>query len=354
MTQVMVRANGSLAHGRFTPDQVDLIKRTICKGATDDELHMFMYQAEKTGLDPLARQIYAVKRWDNQQRREVMAIQTSIDGFRLIAERTEKYAGQDGPYWCGEDGEWRDVWVSDAAPVAARVGVLRHDFKQPCWGVARLQSYIQRNKEGQPTRMWATMPDVMLAKCAEALALRKAFPQELSGVYTGDEMEQAPDAKRDNPHINRPEDIVDIPANDHPDRIPDGNPTIKALPKKNARADYEIWQRELHATKTVAECKDWMTSQADRMQTYPEDWREIARGLCVQHLAALRAKETPAEADWLDTLNDEYAKCEDASAAFEVDKKLFLPFIGSVSPDDRSRAQELRQQHLDRIEGTQQ
>ena len=178
----------------WTPEQRAALRQIGVDEASNGDLAVFLNYAQRTGLDPFSRQIYMIGR--NEKQRDgtwgkKWTIQASIDGLRIIAQRSGDYAGQVGPEWCGADGQWHDVWLDAAQPAAARVGVLRRGFSQPLYAVALMREYVGTDRDGKPTRMWAEKGALMLAKCAEALALRKAFPNDLSGVYTAEEMSSA-------------------------------------------------------------------------------------------------------------------------------------------------------------------
>ena len=226
----------------WSPERISLIQRTIAPTVTKDEFDMFIERCKQTGLDPIARQIYAISRYDKQVGGNKMSIQVSIDGMRLLAERSGKYAGQVGPLWCDENMQWKEVWLSSKPPLAAKVGVIRSDFKEPLFAVAKYSSYVQTGKDNQVYGLWAKMPDLMLAKCAESLALRRAFPAETSGFYTREEMGQA-----ENEVIVEAE-VHEVPSAEKPKAYPgtehltngDGSPAFKAkMPQ--APTMTEIW-----------------------------------------------------------------------------------------------------------------
>jgi len=172
----------------WNQQQLAALAQIGVQNAPPADLAVFLNFAQRTGLDPFARQIYMIGR--NSQDGKKWTIQASIDGLRIVAERSGDYAGQVGPEYCGPDGQWRDTWVAPEPPIAARIGVLRRGFEAPLYAVAYYDEYVQTSN-GQPTSMWASKPRLMLAKCAEALALRKAFPNDLAGLYTADEMGHA-------------------------------------------------------------------------------------------------------------------------------------------------------------------
>lgn len=161
----------------YTLEQIELIKNTVAKGATDDELKLFLVVAARTGLDPFTRQIHFVKRGSQAVH------QTGIDGYRAIAERTKTLAGIDDAIYNTE---------SEPHPNKATVTVYRLiDGQRIAFTAsARWSEYVPN---AGLDFMWQKMPYLMLGKVAEALALRKAFPNDLSGLYTHEEMAQVGD-----------------------------------------------------------------------------------------------------------------------------------------------------------------
>ena len=170
---------GAITHTTWTPEQQQLISSTIAPGCTSDELKLFAYACQRTGLDPFSKQIYAIKRGGK------LTIQAGIDGLRSIAEKSGQLDGS-ATFWIGdtEGSQWSDVWLSSKPPAAAKTIIYRKGCSHPFVGVARYADYAGQG-------LWSKMPAAMIAKCSEAQALRRAFPADLSGVYSTDEMEQA-------------------------------------------------------------------------------------------------------------------------------------------------------------------
>lgn len=154
-----------------TRDQLDLVRRTVAVGATDAELELYLYDCKRRGVHPLDRLIHFTKRGGKY------TPVVGIDYLRGRAHETGEVAGID------------DV-AYDANEKSATVTVYRltRGTRYGYTATALLAEYAPA--PGQD-HMWKRMPRLMLGKCAEALALRKAFPQQLGGLYVKEELEQA-------------------------------------------------------------------------------------------------------------------------------------------------------------------
>lgn len=161
------------------------------KGRPIEDMLFFLNVAKKLQLDPTLRQIYPVYRWDSRLGRERMIIQTGIDGFRLVAQRSRQYGGQDDPTYKVEE-IFDPITGENKKQLVAIVTVYKmvNNERMPVTASARWHEYAQKKSNGEYMGMWVTMPYNQLGKCAEALALRKAFPQDLSGVYISEEMDK--------------------------------------------------------------------------------------------------------------------------------------------------------------------
>lgn len=194
----------------WSPRQIAALKAMGIKNASNEELLVFLHYCAKTRLDPFSKQIYMLERRnknkDTGQWEYTQTIQTGIDGYRVVAQRAAKREGVHIEY---EDTVWYDdkegkheVWLSVDQPAAARVTVVKilpdgTRLRYP--GMARFSSYAaygRNNKTGETwlQGQWGVMGDHMIEKCAEAFALRRAFPNDLGGVYAEEEMQERHEA----------------------------------------------------------------------------------------------------------------------------------------------------------------
>lgn len=213
-TDIAIRHDTALSvaddQAAFSEAQVTALRHIGVEGATQADLDVFFHVVKRTGLDPFARQIHMISRQVSERDPQTgewvkvpkQTIQTGIDGYRLIgrraADRSHDTISIGAPEWAHEDGSWRPVWSTGwGLPIAARVTI--HRSGQPFTAVALFDEYKQTKRNGDLTSMWGQRPAGQLAKCAEALAWRMAFPQDLAGMYVDEEMQHADSAPADRP-----------------------------------------------------------------------------------------------------------------------------------------------------------
>jgi phage recombination protein Bet len=167
-------------------DRLSYVQKTF-PGLSTDDINLFLYTCKRTGLDPIFKQIYAIPR------KGKMTIQTSIDGLRLIADRSGNYAAGKESTFLYEEKDGNRTLVSSTSYVKKKTtdGVWHEIAATAFFEEYKVSFYDKETRQEKLSDFWQRMPHVMLAKCAEALALRKAFPAELGGIFSTDEMEQA-------------------------------------------------------------------------------------------------------------------------------------------------------------------
>lgn len=170
-----------MTQNEWTPDRIALLRKTLYPGAREEEVQLFVDQCKRTELDPFSRQIFMIPRKQKTESGSYetrMTILISIDGLRLIADRTSCYApGKETVWIFGENGN-----------LLSATAYVKKLTKDGTWHEISATAWLDEFKGAGS--FWMTKSKHMLAKCAEALCLRKAFPQETSGLYTDDEIEE--------------------------------------------------------------------------------------------------------------------------------------------------------------------
>lgn len=278
MTEIVQSAGSALAIRRdqadWTPEQGQALLEMFNLGnAPHSVIRSYFHVCQTTGLDPFKRQIHLIERQGK------FTPQTSIDGFRIIRDRSKVYDG-DETFWCGDDGVWTDAWLRSEPPTACKFVLYVKGRSHPVTAVARWSEYVQTKRDGSVTSMWQRMAAHMLAKVAEALAIRKAFPDDTGGLYTDDEMMQADvvndDGSSQPKGRKRSPGIMDLPSSPEP-QLPAEQESPASLGSFMDAGSEDIQDAEVidDAPEAQPEPVEQTEPVAQVMDTQPEARQEI-------------------------------------------------------------------------------
>lgn len=176
--------------GFVSADQLQTLRENSWSAGSFDEFEMAMQKAQARGLHPMRKHVYPQTTY-RREGTDRLELGIKIDGLRAIALRSDAYAGQNGPFWYDQKGQKHEIWLKESHPAAAVVEIHRHDHDYPSRGIARWDDYAPytTNSDGEKKlqRMWDQKGPFMLAKCAEAAGIRKAFSV---GLYIPEEVEK--------------------------------------------------------------------------------------------------------------------------------------------------------------------
>jgi len=246
MTKVLAKIEPTTPQKFLSLKEAKLLKETVARSLTDPEFKVFLMVCERTRLDPWKKQIHAVKRWSKKDNKEIMAIQTGIDGYRALAARTGQYAGNDDAVFNTEEGK------PDKATVTV-YGIAKNGKRYPYTASARWSEYYPGEKQGF---QWRAKPFTMLGKCAEALALRKFAPEDLSGIYIDEEMEHTGKVIVEGETI--PEEVEEELEKDYQRSMSDDQSVGNTLPVKRVNLLNKLVGKDKRFGTKVAEAKAWV------------------------------------------------------------------------------------------------
>lgn len=187
-------------------DELRILRYVKYAHIPDPLFDQLRLECSRRSLSMWGNHIVAETKWNDRTRRTELSIFVRLDGMRACAFASGEMAGRLGPEWASEDGSWKDCWIDKKFPAMARVGILRRGIEKPFWGVAHFRSaaqWVMKNGKSCLDDFWEKMPELMLAKVSESLAIRAAFPERFDGIYSVEEMGQASNPRGGRIEIDR-------------------------------------------------------------------------------------------------------------------------------------------------------